>query len=69
MVYLSVFVGLLSAGYRVVAPHASLVCRLLGEADPGACIGFLVGGTGACPLVGRAGCYPSGGQRFVEEYD
>ena len=28
------------------------------EAGLGACVGFLVGGTGAGPLVGRAGTYP-----------
>ena len=37
------------------------VCPPMGEANLGACAGFLVGGTGACPLVGRMGSWPSGG--------
>ena len=43
--------GLLSVGYSVVVPLASVVCSLVGEVGPGACVGFLVGGTGACALV------------------
>lgn len=34
------------------------VCPPMGEANLGACAGFLVGGTGACPLVARAGFVP-----------
>ena len=33
----------------------------VGEDDSGACAGFPVGGTGACPLLGEAGYCPSGG--------
>ena len=58
---------LLSAGCRVVVPLASDVCPLVGEVCPGACARFLLGGTGACPLVGRAGSCPSGGQGHVKE--
>ena len=32
----------------------------VGEDDSGACAGFPVGGTGACPLLGEAGYCPSG---------
>ena len=31
----------------------------------GLVIGFLMGGTGACPLVGGAASYPSGGWVFA----
>ena len=31
----------------------------------GLALDFLMGGTGACPLVGGAGSYPSGGWKFV----
>ena len=34
----------------------------MGEVGSGDCAGFLVGGMGACPLVGRPGSFPSGGQ-------
>ena len=43
--------GLLSIGCRVTVPLASGVCFLVGEFGSGAYAGFLVGGTGACPLV------------------
>ena len=42
---------LFSAGCRIVAPLASGVFALVGEFSPWACAGFLVGGTGAYPLV------------------
>lgn len=58
--------GLHSSGYRSVAPLASSICPLVGEVGPEACAGFLVRGTAACPLVGRAGSCPSGGQRRVK---
>ena len=45
---------LLSWECRVVGPFASGVCLLLGEADLETCVGFLVGSTSACPLVGGA---------------
>ena len=32
-------------------------------------ISFLMGGTGACPLIGVADSYPSGGWGFVSGYD
>ena len=38
----------------------------MGEAGPGACAGFLVGGTGDCLLVGGAQSCPSGGQGHVK---
>ena len=37
----------------------------MGEVGPVACVGFLVGGTGACTLVGGAGTSPSDGQGRV----
>ena len=47
---------------------ASSVCPLVVEVGPGVCADFLVGETGACPLVGGAGSYPSGGQSRVMGY-
>ena len=41
---------------------ASGICTLVCEAGIEACAGFLVGGAGACALVGGAGSWPSGGQ-------
>ena len=38
----------------------------MGEVGPGACVGFLVGETGTCTLVGGAGSCPSGGQGCVK---
>ena len=38
----------------------------MGEFGPGACAGFLVGGTGACVLVGGAESFPSDGQGHVK---
>ena len=64
-VYLSVC-GLRSSGWKTVILPGSGVCPMLGEVDPGACAGFLVGGTSACPLVGGAGSCPSGRQGHVE---
>ena len=49
---------LLSAGCRIIVPLASGVCSLLGKVYPGACVGFLMGGTGACPLVVELGLVP-----------
>ena len=34
---------------------------LVAEADRGLAIGFLMGGAGACPVVGGVDSYPSGG--------
>ena len=45
---------------------SSGVFTLAGEADLEACAGFLVGGTGACPLMCGAGSCPSGGQSYVK---
>ena len=42
--------GLLPTGWRIIAPHVSCVCPLVGEAGPEAHGGFLVRGSGACPL-------------------
>ena len=39
----------------------------MGEVGPEACLGILVGGTGACPLVGGAGSFPSGERDHVKE--
>ena len=39
----------------------------MGEVGPGACGGFLVGKTGACPLVGTAESHPSDGQDHVKD--
>ena len=44
---------------RVVGPFASGVCLLVGEANLETCVGFLVGRTSACPLVGGAESYLS----------
>ena len=41
---------------------ASGVCPLVGEAGLEVCAGFLAGRVSACPQVGGAGCWPSGGQ-------
>ena len=46
--------NLLSTGCRVIVPLASGVCPLEGETILEACADFLLGGTGACPLVGTA---------------
>ena len=43
--------GLLSADCRIVVPLPSGVRPLVGKAGPGACVGILLGMTGACPLV------------------
>ena len=37
----------------------------MGEFGPVSCVGFLVGGTGACILVGGAESFPSDGQDHV----
>ena len=37
----------------------------MGEVDPAACAGFLVGGTGSCALVGGAESFSSDGQGHV----
>ena len=37
----------------------------MGKVGPGGCAGFLLGGTGACPLVDGAGSCASGGQGHV----
>ena len=39
---------------------------MLGEVDLGACTSFLVGGRGACPVVGGDQSFPSGGQGCVK---
>ena len=38
----------------------------VGEVGFVACVGFLVGGTGTCVLVGWAGSCPSGGQGHIQ---
>ena len=57
--------GLLSTGCSTVVPLASSVCPLVGVVGPGACAGFLLGRTGACPLGSGAGSFSSGGQCHV----
>lgn len=44
---------------------ASGVYLLVGKAGLEACAGFLMGGAGACPLMSRAGSWPSGAQGHV----
>lgn len=44
------------------------VCHLVGEVGPRARTGFLVGGTSACALVGKAESYLSDGQDYVMGY-
>lgn len=44
---------------------ASSVCPLVSEAGLEAFADFLVGGAGACLLVGGAGCWLSGGQGCI----
>ena len=45
---------------------ASHVCPLVGEVSPGACVGFLVGRTGACVLVDEAESCPSNRQGHIK---
>ena len=54
--------GLCSIVCGVVVPVASDVCPFLGEVGPGACTRLLMGGIGACLLVGGAVSCLSGGQ-------
>ena len=58
--------GLFSAGCSIVVPLDSGVYPLVGEVGSGTCAGFLMGGTGACPLVVGAGSCPSSGQDYVQ---
>ena len=51
---------------QAVVCLASAVCSLVGEVAPGACVGFLVGETDACPLVGGAGSCLSSEQRLCQ---
>ena len=49
--------GLVSTGCRVVVHLASGVCPLVGAVGPVACLGFMLGRTGACSLaVGAESC-------------
>lgn len=50
---------------QAVVCLASAVCSLVGEVAPGACVGFLVGETDACPLVGGADSYHPDGWGIV----
>ena len=45
-------------------PHALWL-----KLEPGVAVGFLMGGTGACPLVSGTDSYPSGGWGFVSGWD
>ena len=58
---LSDFLCLWFPFHRVIIPVASDICCLVVEVGPGACAGFLLGRTSACPLVGGAGSSPSDG--------
>ena len=53
-----------SPGCKVVL-SLHLVSPLVGEAGLEACLGFLAGVAGACPLVGRAGFWPCDEQEHV----
>ena len=57
--------GFLFVGHGVIVPLASYVWPLVGVIDPGACVGFLMGGTCAWTLVGGAESCPSDGQGHV----
>lgn len=57
---LSVFT-LCSTGCRIVVPLFSSVCPLVVEVGPEACVVFLLGGTGSCPLFGGVVSCPFGG--------
>ena len=57
--------GLLSAGCRVIIPLVSVDCPLPSEVGPEACAGLLVGGPGACVLLGGVESFPSDGQACV----
>ena len=64
--YLTFCVSSLSTGCKIIVSIASGVCHLVCNDGPRACAIFLVGRTAACPLVGRAGPYSSGGQGYVQ---
>jgi len=51
----------------IVVLLGSSICLLGGEVGLRSWAGFLVGGTGACPLVGGVGTCHSGGQGHVKE--
>ena len=54
------------ADNRIVASLTSDVCPPLSlKLVWGLAIGFLMGGTGSCPLVGGTDSYPSGGWGFI----
>ena len=65
--YLILFnlLGMRSAGCSFIVLLASVVCPLVGEVGPGACVSFLVGGTGACTLVGGAESFSSDEQGHI----
>ena len=54
-----------SPGCMVVAPLASVFCPS-GEVGQVPCLGFLMGRTAACILVGGAESFPSGEQGHVK---
>lgn len=60
------FCDLLSAGFRVLVPLASVVCPLLSNVCSGLCEG-LFGGTGVFPQVDGTKSCPSGGQCLVKQ--
>ena len=49
----------------VIVPLASVLCAHWWGFGPVSCVGFLMGGTGACVLVGRAESFPSDEQGHV----
>ena len=58
--------GLLFIGWNVLVPLAPGVSSLVGKIVPGACAGFLVGGTGALSLVGGDRPFTSDGQGLIK---
>lgn len=54
------------SGCRFVVSLASGVCTLVDEIVPGASAGFLLGGTGAYPLVCGNGSHPSDRQGHIK---
>ena len=53
--------GLLSTGFRLIAPLVSGFCPLVSEFDPGSCSGFLVWGTASLQWCVELGFVPQVG--------
>lgn len=67
-VWLSIVCGPQSSGCSIVILLGSGISLPVGKVGPGACVGFLVGGTGYFPLVGGVGFCPSDEQVDVKWY-